>query len=88
MVLSLSISAEAEAKLRAKATAAGVDLATYTARFLERMAAALPSVAELSGPIGQAFAESGMTEDELGDLLEEEKHAMRAEHRAKSKRAE
>lgn len=28
-------------------------------------------------PIREAFARSGMTEDELGDLLETEKHAMR-----------
>lgn len=82
MTLSISISPEAEAKLKAKAEAAGVDVATYAARQLERMAASPPSLAEISGPVAKAFAESGMTEDQLADFLEEEKHAMRAERRA------
>jgi hypothetical protein len=84
MVLSVTISTEAEAKLRAKAAAAGVDLATYAARQLERLAAPPPSLREISGPIGEAFARSGMSEDELSDFLEAEKHAMRAERREKT----
>lgn len=32
---------------------------------------------EVLRPIREAFDASGMTEDELSDLLEEEKHAMR-----------
>lgn len=81
MVLSLSISAEAEARLKAKAEAAGVDLATYAARHLERMAMPPKSLKEISGPIGEEFVRSGMSEDELSDFLEAEKHAMRAERR-------
>lgn len=81
MVLSLSISAQAEARLRAKSAAAGVDVETYAARHLECMAAPPKSLKEISGPIGEAFARSGMSEDELGDFLEAEKHAMRAERR-------
>lgn len=85
MVLSLSISAEAEAKLKLKAALAGVDVETYAARHLELMAAAAApkSLKEISGPIGEEFARSGMTEDELSDFLEAEKHAMRAERREK-----
>ena len=83
MTLSISISPEAEAKLKAKATAAGVDVETYASRQLERMASIPPSLAELSGPVAQAFAESGMTEDQLSEFLEKEKHAMRAERRAR-----
>ena len=82
MVLSLSISAEVEAKLRAKASAAGVDLETYAARHLELMAEAAKSLKDLSGPIADEFARSGMSEDELSDFLETEKHAMRAERRS------
>ena len=78
MVLTLSISAEAEAKLRAKAHAAGVNVETYAARFLEQMAEKPLSLKEIGGPIAEDFAKSGMTEDELSDLLEEAKHAMRA----------
>jgi hypothetical protein len=81
MVLSVSISAEAEVKLKAKAAAAGVDVATYAARQLELLVAPPRSLREISGPIGQAFSQSGMSENELADFLEAEKHAMRAERR-------
>ena len=83
MVLNISISPEAEATLRAKAAAAGVDVATYAARHLELMAASPRSLKEISGPIGEAFAQSGMTEDELAEFLEQEKHSMRAQRRAR-----
>lgn len=83
MVLSLSISPEAAANLKAKATVAGVDVETYAARYLELMASPPKSLKEISGPIADDFARSGMTEDELSDLLEAAKHAMRAERRDK-----
>jgi hypothetical protein len=83
MVLSISISAAAEAKLKAKAAAAGVDVETYAARHLELMAAQPKSLKELSGPIADEFSRSGMTEDELSDLLESEKHASRTDRRNK-----
>jgi hypothetical protein len=83
MVLNLSISPEAEARLKVKAAAAGVDVETYAARHLELMAAPFKSLKEISGPIGEEFARSGMSEDELSDFLEAEKHAMRAERREK-----
>jgi hypothetical protein len=77
MVLRVPISAEA--RLSVKAKAAGVDLSTYVARYLEMVIQPSRSLREISGPIAEAFKASGMTEGELGDLLEEEKHAMRAE---------
>ncbi len=83
MVLSLSISAETEAKLKAKATAAGVDMETYAARQLELMAMPPKSLRQISGPIAEEFSRSGMSEDELSDFLEAQKHAMRAERRGK-----
>jgi hypothetical protein len=81
MVLSLSISGEADAKLRGKAAAAGVDVATYAARQLELLMARPKSLRETTGPIGEAFSQCGLSEDELSGFLEEEKHAMRAERR-------
>jgi hypothetical protein len=83
MVLNLSISRDAEARLAAKAAAAGVDVSTYAARHLELLVAGPRSVKEISGSIGDAFSRSGMTEDELSDFLEAEKHALRAEKRGK-----
>ena len=79
MVLSISISPRAEAELKAKAAAAGVDMEVYAARQLERMAAPSRSLLDISGPAYQEFLASGMTDDELGDFLEDVKHKMRAE---------
>jgi hypothetical protein len=79
MVLRIPISKEAEAGLKAKAAVAGVDVETYAARHLELMASPPRSLKEISGPVASAFAESGMSKDELAELLEAEKHAMRAE---------
>jgi hypothetical protein len=83
MVLNLSISPETEARLKLKAAAAGVDVETYATRHLELLGAPPKSLNQISGPIGEAFARSGMSEDELSDFLEAEKHAMRAERREK-----
>ena len=83
MVLSLSISPQTEAVLKAKAAAAGVEVETYAARQLERLASQPKSLLEISGLIGEAFSRSGMSEDELADFLEAQKHAMRAESRGK-----
>jgi len=82
MVLHVPISPKTEAKLKAKAAAAGEDVEKYASRQLEAIAQRL-TLEELSGPIAKAFQKSGMTEEEWGDLLEQEKHAMRAERRAK-----
>ena len=85
MVLNLSISADAEAKLRAKAAAAGTDVATYAARYLELMATETLSLIALSGAVGEHFAQSGMSEQSLIELLEQEKHQMRDERRSQAR---
>lgn len=82
MVLTVPISREAEARLIAKAAAAGVDVSTYVAALVEQATTLPLSLREISGPIADDFAKSGMTDEELGDFLEEVKHAMRAERRA------
>jgi hypothetical protein len=81
MTLRVQISPETEARLQERAAAVGQDLATYAAGVLERSALRALSVKEISGPVGDAFKQSGMTEDELSEFLEREKHAMRAERR-------
>jgi hypothetical protein len=83
MVLSVSITMEAGARLKARAAGAGVDVETYAARCLELMASPPKSLKEISGPIAEEFVRSGLSEDELSDFLEAEKHAMRAERRGK-----
>ena len=69
--------------MKAKAAAVGVDVSSYAASLLEKMAQAPLSLEEISGEIAKDFARSGMTEDELSDFLEKEKHEMRAEKRAR-----
>ena len=81
MVLSLSISNQTEAALKAKASAAGVDLPTYVLGLIEQSTRSPLSIQEISGPVAGDFAKTGMTEDELGDVLENAKHQMRAEKR-------
>lgn len=83
MTLKITISSNAEAKLREKAAAVGEDVSEYASRVLERSACRPLTLEEISGPIGEDFRRSGMSEDELTELLEREKHAMRAERRAR-----
>ena len=83
MTLSIPLSPQVEAWLTAKALAAGVDVTTYAARELERSAAEPRQLQELSGRAYEEFLATGMTDDELGELLETAKHALRAEKRSK-----
>ncbi len=82
MVLSIPLSDSTERLLRQKADDAGVDVATYAAGQLEAIATARPTFDEIAAPIARAFAESGMTEEELVLFLDEEIHAMRREKRS------
>lgn len=69
--------------LSQRASLSGADLATYVSAIVERSTEKPLSLEEISGPIYQRFLESGMTDDELSDLLEAEKHAARANRRAR-----
>lgn len=81
MTLEISISPEAEAKLREKAAMVGEDVTAYAAGVLERMAEPPLPLREISGPLLDEFKASGMTDDELGDFLEEVKHRQRKQRR-------
>lgn len=76
MVLSIPVSSETEERLKARAAASGIDLQTLAARVLEQFASE-PPLDEALDPIRQDFVASGMTEEELIDLLEAAKHEMR-----------
>lgn len=77
MTLTVPLSAETEAKLVAKTQAMGIDLGTYAARLLERAVSARAILEEISGESAILFKQSGMTDEELGELLEKEKHEAR-----------
>jgi hypothetical protein len=76
MTLAVSLSPEAEARLKERASAAGVDATTYAAQLLEQKLTESP-LTEISGDSQKRFAESGMSEAELGEQLEREDHASR-----------
>ena len=82
MTLNIQLAPRAESRLTDKAREAGGDVAEYATRLLESEALR-PTLREISGPIHEAFEASGMTEEELGDLLEKAKHEMREERRTR-----
>ena len=84
MCLSIPLSGPLEAALRKQAEEAGVSPEVLAARLVERSLRNTPGLTTISGDTHEAFTKSGMTEEELSDLLEQEKHAMRAEKRTKA----
>lgn len=78
MTLHIELTKEAESRLRQRAEAAGKHPADLAGAIIERDLCR-PTLEEISGPIYQRFLESGMTDDELGDMLEKAKHDMRKE---------
>lgn len=76
MTLHISISPEAEAKLRVRAAAGGQPLEQMAARLLEE-AVQSPRLDEVLSTVQREFDMSGMTDAELGELLENAKHDLR-----------
>jgi hypothetical protein len=63
--------AETERKLLARASATGKDVATLVREAVEeKLRALLPPFAEVLAPVHEDFRKSGMTEAEVGHLLE------------------
>lgn len=81
MTLAIPLSREAEARLKDRAEALGVDPVTCAAQLLEQKLHEPESIAQISGELHQRFLEAGMTDEQLAEKLEEEKHAARAARR-------
>ena len=79
-MLNLTLPSDVERKLAERATAAGQSPEALASRIIAD-AVTTPSLAETLADVRRRFAQSGMTEDQLADLLETEKHAMRQERR-------
>jgi len=82
MTLMIQLPAGTEARLSEKARMAGVDVPTYVERLVEADATR-PPLDVLLKPVHDAFQISGMSEDQLSDLLVQAKKDMRAERRTR-----
>jgi hypothetical protein len=80
MTLAVPISPTAHIRLADKARAAGLDLPTFVSRLLEAEAQR-PTLVELSGEVFENFKRMNVSDEELGQRLENEKHAARAARR-------
>jgi hypothetical protein len=82
MSLTIQLAIEDEARLAMKAKHAGVDLPTYVGRVL-KAEVSRPPLDEILKPVQEAFIDSGISEDELSDLLVKAKKEMRADRRSR-----
>lgn len=81
--VTLRLSKDAEAKLADRAAASGLPLPAYLSTLVESMVEAPRTLAEISGPVYQRFLDSGTTDEQLSEELEQAKHQMRAERRGR-----
>jgi hypothetical protein len=81
--LTLHLSEQARAKLVQRAAAAHTDVAAYVSGLVEQTTQAPQSFDAICGDAQQKFDQTGMTDEELSDLLEKEKHAARNERRTR-----
>jgi hypothetical protein len=72
-----------EDELRTRAIRRGMTPESYASQLIEEAVSGL-RLHEIVGTIPSRFEQSGMTDDRLGDLLEAEKHAARAERQSSS----
>jgi hypothetical protein len=79
-MLTVKLPPDVEQKLARRAAAAGEPVESLASRLLAEAVNA-PTIDEILAPVRQRVAASGMTEDQLADLLEAEKHAMRNDRR-------
>lgn len=84
VTLSMTISDQAERQLREWAQRTHLSPEALAARLIERSLQQPFDLVALSSPVAAAFKGSGMTDDELSEFLEKEKHAARADRRKKA----
>jgi uncharacterized protein (DUF1778 family) len=84
--LTLTLPPEMKRKLRACAAASGQDVATFALQAIQEklQTTPLPTLDERLAPLRQEFRASGMTDDELYDLLKEARDEARRERRERT----
>jgi predicted transcriptional regulator len=83
MSLVIEIPDELARQLQQRAAETGTAPEKFAISAIEQQIRGEENLKRMLAPIHEAFRASGMTEEELSDLLEEEKHAMRKERRQK-----
>lgn len=81
--VTLQLSKDAEAKLAQRAATSGLPLPAYLSALVESLVETPRTLAEISGPVYQRFLDSGTTDEQLSEELEQAKHEMRAERRGR-----
>jgi hypothetical protein len=81
--VTLRLSRDAEARLAGRAAASGLALADYLATLVESFVETPRTLTEISGPVYQRFLDSGTSDEQLSEELEQAKHEMRAQRRSK-----
>jgi hypothetical protein len=70
MTITIDLKPEQEKRLAERAAKAGQDIAAYVRRLIDRDIDAA-SLDAILAPVRREFEESGMTDDDLADLVEE-----------------
>jgi Asp-tRNA(Asn)/Glu-tRNA(Gln) amidotransferase C subunit len=76
MTLTIQVPKNIGAVLEEKAKNQGKDVAEYVENLIEKDIDRRKTLDEILAPVRKDFAESGMTEDELDELIESERQAM------------
>jgi predicted CopG family antitoxin len=82
MEITFTISDEIAKQLFSRADKEGKDVSTFMAKVAEREAKK-PTLDELLAPVRQQFAESGLSEEDLTELVREERRAIQKEKSGK-----
>ena len=77
MTLNIDIPEEIARKLADQAAKSGTEPTAYVLKAVERSLAEADRLDRVLGPVRTAYADSGVNDDALSDLLEDEKHALR-----------
>ncbi len=80
MEITFTISDETAKQLSRRAGKEGQNVSTFMAKIAEREAKK-PTLDEVLAPVRRQFAESGMNENELTELVREERKAIQKEKR-------
>jgi hypothetical protein len=83
MTLTIELPEPVERKLAERAARAGKTAEALAAELIEREVGREPTLAEIMAPFAQEFAESGMTEAEFDDLIEEAREEVWQEQQRK-----